>query len=354
MADEMQRSDSLSSVTEEGDTLSPPEIVSHPKDQDLPTNQSSDDLQSSSQSDVVEKHPDSVIPIPVLVPNSQSPTGDDSIPIPISDSLILNKKVKETSFSEASAKLNVGGGSISILGLPGRDQKRQLGKMPVQSLEIQVIDETALIGPISMPKLAFKRSTLKTKNPKEEDTAEKKKAKTKTKTPPPPPTTTRRGAKSGFLQTKKKKNGNVNVNVDGNVDGNVEKMRYSRKAMEALRFENVVEQRRMWKNIYNGLGPLVRKEYDFLLSSKQDKNVHFIFHDAQQMKNESAPSDFGKSSALDSHFFSFICSSEFLTWVEECCSIEILHDQCVCKYVRLKGVLFSFSIFQCHYIFGHN
>lgn len=286
MADETQRSDSLSSVTEEGDTLSRPEIVSHPKNEDLPTNQSSDDLQSSSQSDVVEKHPDSVIPIPVLVPNSQSPTGDDSVPISISDSLILNKKVKETSFSEESAKLNVGGGSITILGLPGRDQKRQLGKMPVQSLEIQVIDETALIGPISMPKLAFKRSTLKTENPKEqEDTAEKKK--TKTKPPPPTTTTTRGGAKSGFLQTKKKKNGNVNV------DGNVGKMRYSRKAMEALRFENVVEQRRMWKNIYNGLGPLVRKEYDFLLSSKQDKNVHFIFHDAQQMKNESAPSDFG-------------------------------------------------------------
>lgn len=344
MADEKQRSDSLSSVTEEGDTLSPPEIVSHPKHQDFPANQSSDDLQSSSQSDVVEKHPDSVIPMPVLVPNSQSPTGDDSIPISISDSLILNKKVKETSFSEEFAKLNVGGGSISILGLPGRDQKRKLGKMPVQSLEIQVIDETALIGPISMPKLAFKRSTFKTKNPKEqEDTAEKKKTK-----PPPPTTTTRRGAKSGFLQTKKKKNGNVNV------DGNVGKMRYSRKAMEALRFENVVEQRRMWKNIYNGLGPLVRKEYDFLLSSKQDKNVHFIFHDAQQMKNESAPSDFGKSSALDSHFFSFICSNEFLKWVESYCSIEVLHDQCVCKYVRLKGVLFSFSIFQCLYIFGHN
>lgn len=284
MADETQRPDSLSSVTEGGDTLSPPEIVSHPKHQDLPANQSSDDLPSSSQSDVVEKHPDSVFPIPVLVPNSQSPTGDDSIPISISDSLILNKKVKETSFSEESAKLNVGGGSISILGLPGRDQKRQLGKVPVQSLEIQVIDETALIGPISMPKLAFKRSTLKTKNPKEqEDTAEK----TKTKPPPPTTTTTRRGAKSGFFQTKKKKNGNVNV------DGNVGKMRYSRKEMEALRFENVVEQRRTWKNIYNGLGPLVRKEYDFLVSSKQDKNVHFIFHDAQQMKNESAPSDFG-------------------------------------------------------------
>ncbi|XP_024022127.1 uncharacterized protein LOC21407433 [Morus notabilis] len=271
MAGETQHSDSLSSLIEEGDSRSPPEIVSSDRKQDLIVQQDSSTKSSPKEGS------DSA----ALIPNSEVLIGDESISI---SDLIVKKNGKETSFSDSipkeedqeSSKLN-GGGSIGILGFSEADKKQEFGKKrELQlgsngSLEIQVIDETALIGSISMPKLAFK------KNPKEEDTAEdKKNKKNKTKRE----TMTRRkengGGKTGTTTEKKKKK------EEG-------KMRYSREVMEALRFVNIVEQRRMWKDVHIGLGPLVGKEYDFLLSSKQqNNNIQFIFPQAQENKNHSS------------------------------------------------------------------
>ncbi|EXB68029.1 Gem-associated protein 2 [Morus notabilis] len=45
------------------------------------------------------------------------------------------------------------------------------------------------------------------------------------------------------------------------------KVEYSREEMEALRFANMAEQRRIWKNVCNGLAPLAKKEYDGLAAA---------------------------------------------------------------------------------------
>lgn len=46
---------------------------------------------------------------------------------------------------------------------------------------------------------------------------------------------------------------------------------YSREEMEALKFFNVVQQRKLWRDVYTGLGPAVMNEYDNLASSKHQK-----------------------------------------------------------------------------------
>ncbi|KAH9727776.1 spliceosome protein-like protein [Citrus sinensis] len=46
---------------------------------------------------------------------------------------------------------------------------------------------------------------------------------------------------------------------------------YSREEMEALKFFNVVQQRKLWRNVYTGLGPAVMNEYDNLACSKHQK-----------------------------------------------------------------------------------
>ncbi|XP_030499587.2 uncharacterized protein LOC115714961 [Cannabis sativa] len=131
---------------------------------------------------------------------------------------------------------------------------------PRCSLEIQVVDETALIGPMSVPKLGRKTESvapsksskgLVNKNRKI-DFLEKKVA---------------RGSPS---RTKGRKNVVVKK-------GERSKSMYSRAEMEALRFVNIVEQRKMWKDVHTGLGPIVRKEYDYLVSSKNQKNFQFNF-----------------------------------------------------------------------------
>ncbi|PON63172.1 Gem-associated protein [Trema orientale] len=55
--------------------------------------------------------------------------------------------------------------------------------------------------------------------------------------------------------------------------GERKKMIYSREVMEALRFVSMEEQRKMWKRVLTGLGPVVQKEYKNLASSKHHKNT---------------------------------------------------------------------------------
>ncbi|OMO87205.1 Survival motor neuron interacting protein 1 [Corchorus capsularis] len=51
------------------------------------------------------------------------------------------------------------------------------------------------------------------------------------------------------------------------------KIMYSRKELEALRFVKVGEQRKFWRDVYNGLGAAVIKEYGDLGSWKHQKNM---------------------------------------------------------------------------------
>ncbi|PQM33866.1 uncharacterized protein Pyn_07017 [Prunus yedoensis var. nudiflora] len=55
------------------------------------------------------------------------------------------------------------------------------------------------------------------------------------------------------------------------------KIFYSRMELEAMRYVNVVEQKKLWKDIYRGLGPVVAKEYENLASVKHQKNIRNNF-----------------------------------------------------------------------------
>ncbi|PON49377.1 Gem-associated protein [Parasponia andersonii] len=55
--------------------------------------------------------------------------------------------------------------------------------------------------------------------------------------------------------------------------GGGKKVIYSREVMEALRFVNMEEQRKMWKHVLTGLGPVVQKEYKNLARSKHHKST---------------------------------------------------------------------------------
>ncbi|KAK2665027.1 hypothetical protein Ddye_003601 [Dipteronia dyeriana] len=48
---------------------------------------------------------------------------------------------------------------------------------------------------------------------------------------------------------------------------------YSRQEMEALRFVNIIEQRKLWRAIYTGLGLAESNEYDELANSKQKNTL---------------------------------------------------------------------------------
>lgn len=61
-------------------------------------------------------------------------------------------------------------------------------------------------------------------------------------------------------------------------DGDQMKRKYSRVEMEALRFANIVEQRKLWRDVYTGLGYDVVEGYKDLASSKHQKNVCLNFN----------------------------------------------------------------------------
>ncbi|MCD7447168.1 hypothetical protein HAX54_025514 [Datura stramonium] len=55
--------------------------------------------------------------------------------------------------------------------------------------------------------------------------------------------------------------------------GGEEKRVYGRKELENLRFIGMEEQRKMWVEVYCGLGDTVRKEYDSLVDSNTQKHI---------------------------------------------------------------------------------
>ena len=152
------------------------------------------------------------------------------------------------------------------------------------SLKIEVIDETALIE-VNDQCAAEKKWN---KNGKQEMDGKKVKR-------------SRRKAKKALEMNGGGRPKNVLVSGETKKSGDGTKKVYSRKEMEALRFANIAEQRKIWKEIYNGLGAVVAREYEDLASSKHVR-VNFDPRNRLGMKAEASPilSKF-------CYFFRFLC-----------------------------------------------
>lgn len=55
--------------------------------------------------------------------------------------------------------------------------------------------------------------------------------------------------------------------------GEEAKIMYPREEMEALKFVNIVQQQKLWRDVYTGLGPAVMNEYDNLAGMKHQKPI---------------------------------------------------------------------------------
>uniref|UniRef100_A0A2N9ELG7 Gem-associated protein 2 n=1 Tax=Fagus sylvatica TaxID=28930 RepID=A0A2N9ELG7_FAGSY len=128
----------------------------------------------------------------------------------------------------------------------------------------------------------------------------------------------------------RKGNKNGNQEVDGKKarlvtkSGDGTKKVYSRKEMEALRFANLEEQRKNWKEIYEGLGAAVAREYEDLASSKHQKQIRVNFDPRQHFgKKELAPAILREACTenMDSDFKKMENNeTESLTTLDPACS----------------------------------
>ncbi|XP_044478646.1 uncharacterized protein LOC123205694 [Mangifera indica] len=143
------------------------------------------------------------------------------------------------------------------------------------SLKIEVVD-TALIETVRVPKMIERNMN---KGEKEQEVDGKKARRLRRKA---------KDVKKALEISEKVKNltGNLDDQNGGLKNGKQEKIMYSRKEMEALRFVSVVEQRKMWRDIYTGLGPVVMTEYDDLASSKQQKHILLNFDPRQNLSRK--------------------------------------------------------------------
>ncbi|KAL6293791.1 hypothetical protein ACE6H2_001933 [Prunus campanulata] len=98
---------------------------------------------------------------------------------------------------------------------------------------------------------------------------------------------------NGNKNAKKEMNGKIKARTSGRKEkvanhlveahsvslkkGKGTKIFYSRMELEAMMYVNVVEQKKLWKDIYRGLGPVVAKEYENLASVKHQKNIRNNF-----------------------------------------------------------------------------
>ncbi|KAF3952922.1 hypothetical protein CMV_021576 [Castanea mollissima] len=139
------------------------------------------------------------------------------------------------------------------------------------SWKIEVIDETALIE-VNDPCAAEKKGN---KNGKQEMDGKKARR-------------SRRKAKKALEMNGGGGPKNVLVSGETKKSGDGTKKVYSRKEMEALRFANIAEQRKIWKEIYNGLGAVVAREYEDLASSKHVR-LNFDPRNRLGMKAEASP-----------------------------------------------------------------
>ncbi|KAJ6289378.1 hypothetical protein OIU76_025237 [Salix suchowensis] len=149
-----------------------------------------------------------------------------------------------------------------------------------RSLKIELIDDTVLIEPVSVTKTGNGGANVAEKNGKQETDVKKERR------------TRRRGkvATKGLETSEGQKKvtqvgeaQNRSIHAGGirygcATDGDQTKKKYSRLEMEVLRFANVVEQRKLWRDVYTGLGNDVVEGYKDLSSSKHRKNVCLNFN----------------------------------------------------------------------------
>ncbi|GAV69941.1 SIP1 domain-containing protein, partial [Cephalotus follicularis] len=164
------------------------------------------------------------------------------------------------------------------------------------SLKYQVIDDTALIE--SVPVSVTGNGNVKEAGVvgfADEGTERKEKKNEKQEVVGKKAKRSRRKAKEAKrdLETSKRNpnlNNFVEVQNGGRKNGDGNKVMYSREEMEAMRFIDIVEQRKSWKGIYTGLAPAVKKEYDELASSHHQKKIPLKFDPWQQFgRKEEVP-----------------------------------------------------------------
>ncbi|KDP42852.1 hypothetical protein JCGZ_23794 [Jatropha curcas] len=246
-------------------------------------------------------------------------------------SFIEEKKEEEQSLLEAKKKqllTKIETGSIfkdKILGgLEGIDE-------PIRrSLKVKVIDDTAVLEAVPIPK------TGNGENKKQKQEVDGKKLKL--------PRRKGKDVKNvSETSEKQKKTTQVGKAVNklslvGEAQNESQKnghplRKYSREEMEALRFVNVVEQRKLWRDTYTGLGDAVVKEYDDLAGSRHHKNIHLNFDPRQHYgKKEDARRTLREVSSenvcdLDSASNESIGSEEVNASLEAACSEEEDSDE---------------------------
>ncbi|GLT96764.1 hypothetical protein SLE2022_143650 [Rubroshorea leprosula] len=160
-----------------------------------------------------------------------------------------------------------------------------------RSLKIEVIDDTALIE--TMPVLKTGNGCVKVvgiagsaKNTEKNGKQAAHGKKAKQARGKPKYVKNVLGASEGHM------NPSRFLQVDNGVwkNGNPTKKMYSREEMEALRFVDIVEQRKLWSNIHTGLGAAVMREYHDLTSSKHQKSIHLNFGLSQRFERMKEPS----------------------------------------------------------------
>ncbi|XP_038901998.1 uncharacterized protein LOC120088652 [Benincasa hispida] len=208
------------------------------------------------------------------------------------------------------------------------------------SLKIEVIDETALVEPVHVSKIGNgegigivcpQRSMQMKVNKSHEPDRGGKKAKR-----------SRRKAREAKVSEMNWNLGNVNEldKVNGRqkiAEGN--KIVYSRKDMEALRFVNVAEQRRLWKAICKELLPGVAREYSSLTSSNYPMKIGSTSDPRQPLvKREEASSIIreGCSESLDGEIEDMEGDNESTNFVilEPSCSHSVSEDRDEDKYYQ--------------------
>ncbi|KAF9663269.1 hypothetical protein SADUNF_Sadunf17G0020700 [Salix dunnii] len=153
-----------------------------------------------------------------------------------------------------------------------------------RSLKIEVIDHTVLIEPASVTKTGNGGGNAAERNEKngKHETDEKKAKKPRKRGKVAP----KGGLETCEGQEKVTQIGEAQkITIDvGEVRNGCEtdkhhmKRKYSREEMEALKFANIAEQRKLWRDIYTGLGDDAVKGYKDLASSKHHKNVSLNFN----------------------------------------------------------------------------
>ncbi|XVF37829.1 hypothetical protein REPUB_Repub20aG0044700 [Reevesia pubescens] len=166
--------------------------------------------------------------------------------------------VKTPGFATNSFKID-DDSKYNIGGIKGLD-------LPVRvSLKIEVIDDTALIGSFPLSKTG--NGSLKDEKKKGKQEIDGKKAKR----------SRRKGknAKKVLEEAERHMESTKIVEVENGwrERKNQSKIMYTRKELEALRFAKVVEQKNLWRDVYNSLGTVVIREYEELASCKHQKNI---------------------------------------------------------------------------------